>query len=80
MLKVFMMGMLLVFINPLCTPALVAVNGTEVYRMYECTFNALTESVLFLYFYHLCEWNAAGQWILELTLCAASIAGALALF
>ena len=74
-MRVMMITTLLVFLNPLCTPFLTYITGPAFYRTFTVLFNPFTETVMFLKFYHLFEWNAVGQWILELVLCLAAFMG-----
>lgn len=74
-MRIMMITTLLVFLDPLCTPFLTYITGPAFYRTFTVLFNPFTETVMFLKFYHLFEWNAVGQWILELVLCLASFMG-----
>ncbi len=72
-----MLGVImLVFLNPLCTPALVYMTGPMFYHTFNVLFNPFTEAILFLFIYQMFQWTVIGQWVLEIMLCLGALIGA----
>lgn len=70
------LGMVVFFINPLCTGMLSRIVGMEAYAdAFEIVFNPFTDIMIFYWIYRQFEWTVIGQWILELTLVFATLFG-----
>ena len=76
MVRILFMCTVTFFINPLCMGLFTRITGPEVYaNAFEILFNPFTDILIFVTIYYLFEWNVIGQWVLELSLCAAVLLG-----
>lgn len=76
MMRSVFLGMVVFFINPLCTGMLSRIVGMEAYaNAFEIVFNPFTDIMIFYWIYRQFEWTVIGQWILELTLVFATLFG-----
>ena len=74
-LRILLLTNLIVFINPLCTPAIAYMTGPQFIHIYNVLFNPFTEAILFLFIYRMFQWTVIGQWVLEITLCLGALIG-----
>ncbi len=74
--RMLLISVLLIFVNPLCTPAISYMTGPMFIHAFNVLFNPFTECIMFLYIYRMFQWTVIGQWVLEITLCLGA-AGAL---
>ncbi len=77
--RMLLIAILVVFLNPLTTPAISYMTGPMFYHTFHVLFNPFTEAVMFLYFYRMFQWTVIGQWILEIALCFGAFIGILGL-
>ena len=76
-IRVVLEAVLLVFLNPLCTPAISYMTGPMFIHTFHVLFNPFTEALLFLYVYRMFQWTVIGQWVLEILLCLGAFLGIL---
>ena len=77
--RMLMIVLLVVFLNPLTTPAISFMTGPMFYHTFHVLFNPFTEAIMFLYFYRMFQWTVIGQWILEIALCVGAFIGIMGL-
>ena len=75
--RVMLITTLLVFLNPLATPAIVSMTGPMFFHTFHVLFNPFTEAILFLFVYRMFQWTVIGQWVLEILLCLGALLGIL---
>ena len=75
-----LIAILLVFLNPLCTPAIAYTTGPMFYHTFHVLFNPFTEAILFLFVYRMFAWTVIGQWVLEILLCLGALLGIAGIF
>ena len=73
--RLLLICLLAVFVNPLTTPAISYMTGPMFFHTFHVLFNPFTEALMFLYFYRMFQWTVIGQWILELALCFGALIG-----
>lgn len=73
--KMILLTVLLVFLNPLTTPAISYMTGPSFFHTFHVLFNPFTEAIMFLYIYRMFQWTVIGQWVLEITLCLGAAFG-----
>lgn len=74
-IRLMLLVILIVFLNPLVTPAIVFLTGPMFFHTFHVLFNPFTEAVLFLYVYRMFQWTVIGQWVLEILLCLSAFLG-----
>lgn len=75
-IKMMLLIILLVFLNPLCTTAISYLVASNVfYRTVEVLFNPFTELILFIYIYQSIQWQKLWQWIFEFILIGVVLLG-----
>ena len=73
MVRSILLCTLILFVNPLCTPGISYFTGPMFAHTFSVLFNPCTEAIMFLFVYRMFQWTVIGQWVLELTLCSASL-------
>lgn len=73
--RMLMIVLLVVFLNPLATPAISFMTGPMFFHTFHVLFNPFTETIMFVYFYRMFQWTVIGQWILEIALCFGAFIG-----
>ena len=79
-MRMMLIAILLVFLNPLCTPAIAYTTGPMFYHTFHVLFNPFTEAILFLFVYRMFAWTVIGQWVLEILLCLGALLGIAGIF
>ncbi len=75
MMRSILICTLVLFVNPLCTPAISYMTGPMFVYTFSVLFNPCTEGIMFLFVYRMFQWTVIGQWVLELTLCFGALFG-----